>query len=415
LKPIRKTIKLHPIQYRFHHSKALYRGFVGGRGAGKSWIGAYDLITRSKRDCTYLIASPTSGDLYDTTLPTFKSIAMDLGVWDFNSYRQTPHPSITLTNGARVRFRSADNPDRLRGANLSGVWLDEASMMEHDAYLIALGCLREHNRLGWLTATFTPQGLTHWTFAQFGKSLSDTEIFTAPMRANPFIPKQMQQQLTEQYGLRGILAQQELEGKFVSAEGAEWPADYFDNILYDHFPLKEDDIFCRILALDPSMGKNAKSGDYSALLYIVADRNYHMWVQDSTILRMTTNQCEDTVVHYINQFKPDIIPIECNGFQDVLASNILLKSPSAPVWKYINKMDKEVRLRMILTPYLAHRRLHIRNTPHNQLLLAQLRDFPEAEHDDAPDALSLGAMGFADLVGKLQQKPSMKRERLQVS
>jgi hypothetical protein len=30
---------------------------VGGRGAGKTWVGAYDLIRRSRPGCTYLIAS----------------------------------------------------------------------------------------------------------------------------------------------------------------------------------------------------------------------------------------------------------------------------------------------------------------------------------------------------------------------
>ncbi len=36
-------------QDKFLKSKAFIRGFVGGRGAGKSFVGAYDLIKRAKK------------------------------------------------------------------------------------------------------------------------------------------------------------------------------------------------------------------------------------------------------------------------------------------------------------------------------------------------------------------------------
>ena len=187
----------------------------------------------------------------------------------------------------------------------------------------------------------------------------------------------------------------------------EWPPAYFENILYDHLPLHPDDVFCHIVALDPSMGKNSKTGDYSALLHIVAARNHHLYVEDSTILRMTTTQCEDSAVFYLQQYEPAVAVIECNGFQEILADNIQLKCPGAPISKFISKVDKEVRLRSILTPYLSSKRLHIRNTPHNQLLLAQMKSFPTGQHDDGPDALCLGAIAFADLVRQVRQPPPM--------
>lgn len=193
----------------------------------------------------------------------------------------------------------------------------------------------------------------------------------------------------------------------------EWPAEYFQGILYDQLPLAPDDHFATIIALDPSMGRNARTGDYSALLCIVADRRQHLWVEDSIILRLTSQQCEDTSALMIAERQPNTVVIECNGFQEVLADNIALKSPGAPIQKYISTMDKEVRIRMLLTPYLASHRLHLRNTPHNQLLLAQLRAFPTAQHDDGPDALCLGAIAFADLV-KQVRRPAPPPLRLRV-
>jgi predicted phage terminase large subunit-like protein len=153
------------------------------------------------------------------------------------------------------------------------------------------------------------------------------------------------------------------------------------------------------------MGKNSKTGDYSALLHIVADRKQHLWVQDSIIQRLPATQLEDTTALFIKEHEPQAVAIECNGFQEVVADNILLKSPGAPIYKFISKVDKEVRLRMTLTPFLASKRLHLRNTPANQLLLAQMRAFPTAQHDDGPDALSLAANQFAEMVKQVRRPP----------
>src|SRR5262245_61076195 len=91
-----KTVRLHPAQQAFRRSSALYRGFVGGRGSGKTWAGAYDLIRRACRGHTYLIASPTSVLMQDITWPKFSALARDLGVWDQGAVRMTPYPTVTL-------------------------------------------------------------------------------------------------------------------------------------------------------------------------------------------------------------------------------------------------------------------------------------------------------------------------------
>jgi hypothetical protein len=78
-----------------------------------------------------------------------------------------------------VLFRSADEPDRLRGPNLSGAWRDEASLVSVDAFNTLIGRLRESGEQGWLTATFTPRGRAHSTFATFATGRPDTALFHA--------------------------------------------------------------------------------------------------------------------------------------------------------------------------------------------------------------------------------------------
>lgn len=395
--PRKQQIQLHPAQAAFLLERKPYKGFVGGRGAGKTWIGAQDVLARSRAGRTYLIASPTSVLMQDTTFPTFRQQAEALGVWDARRVRLSPYPTVTLTTGATVRFRTAEDPERMRGPNLTGCWLDEASLMPREAYLIAIAALREQGEQGWLSATFTPKGLSHWTYDVFGKGTPDTAIFHAPTKANPFLPPDFQHRLEIQYG-HGLRALQELEGQFCNVEGAEWPAEYFpDSIWFSDFPDGNHGWMARAMALDPSKGrdrsrpKEGREPDYSAWVWGGVDRQGAVWIDaDLDNVRDVTRIVEDGIAHY-RRFQPQAVVVEVNVFQELVASEVIrrareLQIGPLPLYGINNTEPKDVRIRTI-GPYLAQRELRFRDTPGCRRLVQQLRDFPCGEHDDGPDAL----------------------------
>ena len=115
-----KTIQLHPAQRDFIQSTSLYRGFVGGIGSGKSWCLCYDLLKRARPGHLFALLAPTYSMLSDSTLRSFSAIADDLGIMNREEFKKSAPPSVILKNGAEILFRSADDPDRLRGPNLSG-------------------------------------------------------------------------------------------------------------------------------------------------------------------------------------------------------------------------------------------------------------------------------------------------------
>lgn len=395
---VSQSIRLHRAQLQFLQSDKPFKGFVGGRGAGKTWIGAQDMLARSLPGRTYLIASPTSVLMHDTTFPTFKEQAVALEVWNPSGLRMSPYPTITLTTGATIRFRTAEDPERMRGPNLSGAWLDEASLMPKEAYLITIAALREAGEQGWLSATFTPKGLSHWTYETFGRQKPDTAIFHAPTKANPFLPRDFHHRLELQYGVRGLRSQQELDGRFVNVEGAEWPPEYFaDDLWFRDFPT--EGFAATAMALDPSKGKDAhkhKDGrepDYSAWVWGGVDRNGVVWLDaDLDNVRDTTRIVLDGIGHY-RQFGPRAVVIEINVFQELLAGEFLRVArennlPGIPLYGINNTEAKEVRIRTI-GPFLAKRELRFRDTPGCRRLVQQLRDFPAGEYDDGPDSLSM--------------------------
>jgi predicted phage terminase large subunit-like protein len=220
-----RTIRLHPAQQEFLRSDAIFRAFAGGIGSGKSWAGAYDLIRRAKPGRLYMVMAPTYSMLADATFRMFEGLARELGIVDGSEVKRSPPPSIRLRTGAEVLFRSADEPDRLRGPNLSGVWLDEASLMAEEAFTIAIGRLREAGEQGWLTATFTPKGKQHWTFETFATGRPNTAIFHARTADNPFLPPNFESTVRQQY--TSTLADQELEGLFLDQLGTMFRREWF--------------------------------------------------------------------------------------------------------------------------------------------------------------------------------------------
>lgn len=384
---------MHQTQKEFLTNKSLYRGFVGGRGAGKSWIGSYDLLRRAKRDRLYMVVSPTYTMLSDSSFRSFKEHLETLVDARFTVNRSSFR--VTLPNNAEVIFRSADNPDRLRGPNLSGVWLDEASLMHQDTYDICIASLREKGEAGWLSATFTPKGVGHWTYQVFATDKPNTSLIRSPTASNCFLDDAFIDAIKSQYSDRTAL--QELEGEFVDTEGAEWPASHFgDHIWFSEWPK----CVIKTIALDPSKGSGAKHGDFSAFAVLGRGTDGILYCE-AFMDRINSEQIVDMTIELQRRFQADNVVIETNQFQELLATQIVTKSRQAdialPVTQVINSVNKEVRIRR-LGPYLANRGIRFKaESKGTKLLVDQLRDFPVAQHDDGPDSLEMALRAMIEL------------------
>ena len=384
---------VYPKQLEFLDAAEPVRGFVGGQGCGKSKIGAYDLLSRAKPGRLYMVVTPTYPMLRDATFRTFREVARQLGRWRDDWFQKTEFIGKVYTaevgGTAEILFRSGDAPDRLRGPNLSGVWMDEASLLDHEAYQICTARLREHGEAGWLSATFTPKGLAHWTYEVFGKERPGVKLVHASTRDNPFVAGAFVERVYQEYS--GLRAEQELQGRFVSVEGAEWPAEYFaPHIWFDEWPT---DCVLRVLALDPSKGKESKHGDYQAFVLLGLDKAAHLWCE-AWLEKMTTSQLVDFAVSLVQEHAPDAAVCEVNQFQELLAQNIRTRAQQLgvpyPAFGVDNRLNKEVRIRKI-GPHLAAKEIHFKaGSKGTALLVQQLRDFPEGDHDDGPDSLEQG-------------------------
>ncbi|MDO4574038.1 MAG: hypothetical protein Q4D98_02365 [Planctomycetia bacterium] len=186
--------------------------------------------------------------------------------------------------------------------------------------------------------------------------------------------------------------EREKQNSPINPELCEWSEKYFES---EHFWVEDfpKHFAMRILALDPSKGKDAGRCDYSAYVLLGMDDDGDLFV-DARMLRCPVDELVDHGVELFREFCPDAFGVEGNQFQDLLADMFterFAKNHLPPLrpWLLFNSVAKEVRIRR-LSPYLASRKLHFRaGSPDTRLLVEQLRQFPLGDHDDGPDALEM--------------------------
>lgn len=179
----------------------------------------------------YMVTAQNYRVLKQATMRSFLQLANSFG------YVRAVHKTdmqVTLGNGAEVLFRSTEDPGSLRGPNLSGLWMDEASLCHRDAFDIGIACLREGGDMGWCAATFTPKGRHHWTYQVFGEAGDSVALYRARTLDNPFLPSEFYDVLRSQY--TSTLAAQELEGEFVEIAGGMFERRWFADKIVDELP-----------------------------------------------------------------------------------------------------------------------------------------------------------------------------------
>jgi predicted phage terminase large subunit-like protein len=185
--------------------------------------------------------------------------------------------------------------------------------------------------------------------------------------------------------------------------GTEWPADYFGpEAWFEEWPKQWA---VKIISLDPSKGKKeTKTGDYSAFIRLMIDLDGIVWVE-ADLDRIDLRKLAEHAVEHQRQFRADSIAVESLQFQELLEPEFVRVGKDAgvhmPIQPVTDQTSKVVRIRRI-GAFLARGEIRFKNnSPGTRLLVEQLMDFPNADHDDGPDALDMALQeGFRMMAGE---------------
>ena len=192
---------------------------------------------------------------------------------------------------------------------------------------------------------------------------------------------------------------------------AEWPREYFDDHIWaEEWPDRFED---SVVFIDPSKGKDARKGDYSANVFVGYARGL-VWVSASIERRPVERIVTDALrQHYSTG--AEALAVEANAFQELLgpelqrvAAELGLVVPD--VMLVTNSVNKNMRISRLGAP-LEHQQIRIKRNAGGELLVKQLKDFPFGDHDDGPDALE---NGIRILNSRLNEPPSQDEERWSV-
>lgn len=211
----------HEHQKKFHNSKAKLRLLLAGIRGGKTIAGVIEGITLALEGWDTFgvpnvgcMVAPTYAMLRDVVLVEFfKFIPREL-ILSFNKSEMTAN----LINGSKIMFRSADQPDRLRGLDLHWFEFDECAMAKKLAHDILLGRISQKRGCGFYTTT--PKGY-NWVYEELYKPWEngdkDIEVIQFRSLDNPYYPPEEIEKLKNKYNTEFFM--QELEAKFVLYSG----------------------------------------------------------------------------------------------------------------------------------------------------------------------------------------------------
>lgn len=246
-----KRFVAHHQQIPFLRSDARLLGFVGGIGSGKTAVGAVKSIIKISQGRSGIIVAPNFPHFSKSTWPEFKKWLP----WSMCTNAHLDHPYtqkkiLTFDVWYKdkhyepvVYYGGIENEETWTGPTVNWFWFDEARVKKtRRAFEILCGRIREGlNPQGFITSS--PRGRVgardHWMrlvfedksfqgkileiLAEMGINRTLVEFFRGRTEDNKeYLDPMYYASLKALYS--GKLAQQELEGMFVTVSGLVWPS-----------------------------------------------------------------------------------------------------------------------------------------------------------------------------------------------
>lgn len=201
-----------------------YIAYVGGVGSGKTLIGCITMMTMAiMHPGDYLVARLYMPELKMTTMKTFLEICPAELIVEYRVADGIVKLKNIKGTVSTVFFRQLEEYDKLRSLNLSGFYIDEASQVSEEAFMLLQGRLRGPGlRKGFLTSN--PAG-HNWLYSWFVKQdlfkdesiKKQFKLIRAPSTENTHLPDGYIKSMLLTWSPERI--KREIEGSFDAFEG----------------------------------------------------------------------------------------------------------------------------------------------------------------------------------------------------
>jgi predicted phage terminase large subunit-like protein len=305
-----------------------------------------------------------------------------------------------------VEFRSADDPQSLRGAGLDILWIDESAFIPNkEAWDVVFPALTD--REGLVITTTTPNG-KNWFWETFfsGKSLDDETQFRVEYTSidNPYFPRKMWEYALENY--HPIMFRQEFMAAFDAMAGVALQGDWLKFYVIGNPDIQTEDLglpkerdgklaLDLFIGVDPAISLSDTADSFAMALVGVTHDHSQAFLLEYYVDKITFPDQLDKIREWFLKYRPQLIGIESNAYQRALLQMTARMEGLPNIVGIMSKSKKEERI-LGLGPLFKNGKVRI-NRKHMDFI-DQWVSFDPAkknQHDDLLDAveIALGAAG----------------------
>jgi predicted phage terminase large subunit-like protein len=332
-------------------------------------------------------------------LLTFREVLRAAGLEHGREYKENRSMHwFEFENGAFVQFKTADEPEGLRGAGLDILWMDEAAFIPNErAWQVVRPALSD--KLGLVISTTTPSG-KNWFYNEFWgeEAMADDNQGRVEYRSidNPYFPAEEWTYIMRTY--HPMLFKQEYMASFDSMQGKELLGDWLHYYEKDELPHRKDvpaaysprslnlDLF---IGVDPAISLSDNADQFSMALIGVTQDRHQIYLLEQFSGRIPFPEQVDLIASWHQKWRPRLIAIEKNAYQAALAQQVVRTAGFPPVAAIFTKGKKYERI-LSMSPLFRISKILIRKD-HRDFINEWLDYDSELKnpHDDCLDAVEL--------------------------
>lgn len=365
---------LHDGQAEVARHGARFKVLICGRRWGKTRLGAAAALREAVAGGRVWWVAPSyaiAGIAWDLVRP----LAVAMGAQVSESLRR-----LTMPGGGELAFKTADDPDKLRGQGLDLLILDEADFVARRVWEEVLRpALADRKGRALIISTPNREGGWVHELAQAGAAREGLELasWAFPSWTNPYLDDG--EIAAARASLPSIVFRREFGAEFVSASGAlirrEW--------IRQGEPVDLEGIRVSVgvdLAISTREG-----ADYTAAVAMARDPGGRVYILDAARTRATF----DGVLAFVRGFverqraRVAVVAVEQVAYQAAVIQE-LLRTTELPVIGVRPDRDKVTRFLPLQARYEQGLILHAPGL--EEAYTRELLGFPVGEHDDLIDA-----------------------------
>ena len=415
-----------------------FRHLVAGRRGGKTLSAAWDTAFycifpsefhwdahKTKADeplyCWALYKDNPTGLAAWTT---FRNVMQRSGLEYGKDYKEHKgNRWFEFENGSFVHFRTAEDPESLRGAGLDIMWIDEAAFIPNErAWEVASPALADKE--GIVYTTTTPQG-KNWFWSEFFSEKAQEQEWQGRVEYrsidNPYFPREEWKRYLRSY--HPLQFKQEFMAAFDALAGRELHGDWLKYYTLKREPDGDKPPIPRnpanpekydltlYMGVDPAISLAEKADRFAMSLVGIQEKTGNAFLIKQYVGKIPFPEQLDKIQEWHTQYRPSIIAIEANAYQAALEQQVA-RLPGLPNTIPIISREKKFERILAMAPLFRTGRVRI---------LEEHRDFIDEwlnydstiknPEDDALDSVEIALRAAGALLPRMPKVGLFEEEK----